>query len=674
MNEGMRKVELLAPARNAEVGIEAFNHGADAVYIGAPAFSARAAAGNSVQDVERLARYGHQFGAKTIVALNTILTDAELPEAERLTWQLYEAGVDALIIQDLGLLQLDLPPMELHASTQTDNRTIEKTRLMRDLGMSRVVMARELSIEQIRAIHEAVPEVELECFVHGALCVCISGQCYMSAALTGRSANRGECAQPCRLPMDLLSAKGEELLARQKHLLSLRDMNRSAYIAQLIEAGVTSLKIEGRLKDVSYVKNVVAYYRRLLDGLLSQRVSGFKSDALVSGCKSETALKPETLKPETLKPETLKPETPWSPASLGHCTYTFEPRLEKSFNRGFTSYFAEGEREPMWNFESPKARGERIGVVDKVMRDCFSIRLDDATTELHNGDGLAVGALGFRLNRYEPQSRTCFLLEGAKMCQQLQRGQVVWRNLDTAFEQQLAKPSAKRLLPVEISFEASAEVLTLRMCLEERPEVQVEVSQPGTYELAQKPQRENIGKQLAKLGDTVFCLGKLEVEGDDRFVPSSHLSELRRRACEELMERWQKVQTTLRTAYRAHDYATLAKGVDAQGVLPTDYLANVMNGKARETYASMGLENVSEAFELQKNKEGMVMQTRHCLKYAFGQCPRYVNPKPEKLLHPEVKLGNESVLKIGNKKFILKFGCKNDCISEIFTIFAPNLK
>ena len=714
MNEGMRKVELLAPARNADVGIEAFNHGADAVYIGAPAFSARAAAGNSVQDVERLARYGHQFGAKTIVALNTILTDAELPEAERLTWQLYEAGVDALIIQDLGLLQLDLPPIELHASTQTDNRTIEKTRLMRDLGMSRVVMARELSIEQIRAIHEAVPEVELECFVHGALCVCISGQCYMSAALTGRSANRGECAQPCRLPMDLLSAKGEELLARQKHLLSLRDMNRSAYIAQLIEAGVTSLKIEGRLKDVSYVKNVVAYYRRLIDAL----VSGFRSGALVSGCKSETALKPETLKletlkpetlkpetlkpetlkpetlkpetlkpetlkpetlkpetlkPETLKPETLKPETPWSPASLGHCTYTFEPRLEKSFNRGFTSYFAEGEREPMWNFESPKARGERIGVVDKVMRDCFSIRLDDATTELHNGDGLAVGALGFRLNRYEPQSRTCFLLEGAKMCQQLQRGQVVWRNLDTAFEQQLAKPSAKRQLPVLISFEASAEVLTLRMCLEERPEVQVEVSQPGTYELAQKPQRENIGKQLAKLGDTVFCLGKLEVEGDDRFVPSSHLSELRRRACEELMERWQKVQTTLRTAYRAHDYATLAKGVDAQGVLPTDYLANVMNGKARETYASMGLENVSEAFELQKNKEGMVMQTRHCLKYAFGQCPRYVNPEPEKLLHTEVKLGNESVLKIGNKKFILKFGCKNDCISEIFTIFAPNL-
>lgn len=645
MNEGMRKVELLAPARNADVGIEAFNHGADAVYIGAPAFSARAAAGNSVQDVERLARYGHQFGAKTIVALNTILTDAELPEAERLTWQLYEAGVDALIIQDLGLLQLDLPPIELHASTQTDNRTIEKTRLMRDLGMSRVVMARELSIEQIRAIHEAVPEVELECFVHGALCVCISGQCYMSAALTGRSANRGECAQPCRLPMDLLSAKGEELLARQKHLLSLRDMNRSAYIAQLIEAGVTSLKIEGRLKDVSYVKNVVAYYRRLIDAL----VSGFKSTALVSGFKSEAA-------------------------SLGHCTYTFEPRLEKSFNRGFTSYFAEGEREPMWNFESPKARGERIGVVDKVMRDCFSIRLDDATTELHNGDGLAVGALGFRLNRYEPQSRTCFLLEGAKMCQQLQRGQVVWRNLDTAFEQQLAKPSAKRLLPVEIYFEASAEVLTLRMCLEERPEVQVEVSQPGTYELAQKPQRENIGKQLAKLGDTVFCLGKLEVEGDDRFVPSSHLSELRRRACEELMERWQKVQTTLRTAYRAHDYATLAKGVDAQGVLPTDYLANVMNGKAREIYASMGLENVSEAFELQKNKEGMVMQTRHCLKYAFGQCPRYVNPEPEKLLHPEVKLGNESVLKIGNKKFILKFGCKNDCISEIFTIFAPNLK
>lgn len=635
----MQGVELLAPARNAEVGIEAFNHGADAVYIGSPAFSARAAAGNSVQDIERLASYGHRFGAKTIVALNTILTDAELPEAERLSWQLYEAGVDALIIQDLGLLQLDLPPMELHASTQTDNRTTEKVRLMRDLGMTRVVLARELSIDQIKAIHEAVPDVELECFVHGALCVCISGQCYMSAALTGRSANRGECAQPCRLPMDLImpgkafghdgSARGDQVLARQRHLLSLRDMNRSAYVAQLIEAGVTSLKIEGRLKDASYVKNVVAYYRRLIDQ---------------TGCQR---------------------------ASLGRCTYTFEPKLEKSFNRGFTSYFAEGKREPMWNFESPKAMGEKIGVVDEVMRDSFRVKLE-ADIALQNGDGLAVGAMGFRLNRYEPSTHVCFPLEGNKVCPQLKPGMTVWRNLDVAFERLLSRPSARRTMTVDMQFRASTQSLWLKMRLAEVEGVEAEVMTEGQYEPAQKPQTENIIRQLSKLGDSLYCAGNISVEGDEWFVPSSQLSDLRRRACEQLMEAWLKVQTTLRTSYQKPDYKKLSAAVDGREVLPTDYMANVMNNMARKTYAGMQINYVEDAFEKQNNKEGMVMQTRHCLKYAFGQCPRYSNPHPEKLLSNDVKLGSEALLKIGNKKFILKFGCKNDCISEIFTIFAAN--
>ena len=627
------RIELLAPARNADVGIEAFRHGADAVYIGSPAFSARAAAGNSVPDIERLAAFGHQYGAKTIVALNTILTDRELVEAERLSWQLYEAGVDALIIQDLGLLQMNLPPIELHASTQTDNRTIEKVRLMHDLGMTRVVMARELSVEQIRAIHEAVPDVELECFVHGALCVCISGQCYMSAALTGRSANRGECAQPCRLPVDLYSvneqSKEECLLARQKHLLSLRDMNRSAYIEQLIEAGVTSLKIEGRLKDVTYVKNVVAYYRQLIDSLIEKHPS-------------------------------------YKAISQGHCTYTFEPQLDKSFNRGFTSYFANGKREPMWNFVSPKSIGEYVGTISRISRDSFV--LDGVA--LNNGDGLAVGDLGFRVNRYDPATCQCFPLEGQKVCKQLVAGAKAYRNLDVRFEQLLAKPSAKRKIPVDIVLYSSdsLQTLTMQTCEDDR----VELSINGSFAPSEKPQEENVRKQLSKLGDTIFEAASITWKKEQEiFIPSSILADLRRQAVTLLIEKREKLQSAARKAFSAPDYKTLAKALDARGILPASFLANVLNAKARKTYQEMSIENVDDAFEIQPVKEGMVMQTKHCLKYAFGQCPKYHNPSPEKMLDGETKLGAQAMLKTGNKKFILKFGCKNDCISEIFTIFAP---
>ncbi len=626
-------IELLAPARNAEVGIEAFRHGADAVYIGSPAFSARAAAGNSVDDIERLAAFGHQYGAKTIVAMNTILTDRELVEAEKLSWQLYDAGVDALIIQDLGLLQMNLPPIELHASTQTDNRTIEKVKLMHDLGMTRVVMARELSVEQIRAIHAAVPEVELECFVHGALCVCISGQCYMSAALTGRSANRGECAQPCRLPMDLYSvdSQGNEdtLLVRQKHLLSLRDMNRSAYIEQLIEAGVTSLKIEGRLKDVNYVKNVVAYYRRLIDSLIEKHPS-------------------------------------YKALSQGHCTYTFEPQLEKSFNRGFTSYFANGEREPMWNFVSPKSMGEYVGTIGRISRDSFVLEGET----LNNGDGLAVGELGFRVNRYDAATRQCFPLDGQKVCKQLMKGAKAFRNLDVRFEQLLAKPSAKRKILVEIVLVSSPECL--RLSIQSNADDRVETMIEGSFAPSEKPQEENVRKQLSKLGDTIFEAVNVTWQKEhELFIPSSVLSELRRQAVTLLLEKREKLQSAARKAFSKPNYQQRMKTVDANGILPVDFLANVLNENARKTYGEMGIANVDDAFEIQLNKEGMVMQTKHCLKYAFGQCPKYHNPSPEKMPSGEVRLGSQTMLKIGSKKFILKFGCKNDCICKIFTIFAP---
>jgi len=626
----MHKIELLAPARSADIGIEAFNHGADAVYIGAPAFSARAAAHNSIEDIERLANYGHQYGAKTIVALNTILTDAELVQAEALTWQLYEVGVDALIIQDLGLLQMNLPPLELHASTQTDARTIERTRLFRDLGLTRVVMARELSVDQIRSIHEAVPDVELECFVHGALCVCISGQCYLSASLTGRSANRGECAQPCRLPMDLLSPQGDKILARQKHLLSLRDMNRSAYIEQLIDAGVTSFKVEGRLKEMSYVKNVVAYYRKLIDKIIEHR----------DDCAHVSDGQPE---------------------------FIFEPRLEKSFNRGFTSYFAEGKREPMWNFESPKSMGEKVGTIASVNRDNFVINLTVDT--LHNGDGLAVGQMGFRLNRFESDSRRCFPLDGLQVCRSLQKGQTVYRNLDVVFEQLLNKTSAKRTMPVDLYYVATSDKISLRMICCGRDEILVESE--GFFEAAERSQKDNIVKQLGKMGGTPFAARKIEVEGDQWFVPSSKLTELRRCGVQKLLEKRLKMQSEVRNSFHTPLYKSRAEKLDARGILPADYLANLMNQKAHEIYAEMNIQNVSDAFELQKTKDGMVMQTKHCLKYAFGQCPKYHNPQPEKMLDQNYKIGQEMALKIGNRKFILKFGCKNDCISKIFTIFAP---
>lgn len=614
-----QSIELLAPARDAEIGIEAFRHGADAVYIGAPRFGARAAAGNSIEDIERLASFGHQFGARTIVAFNTILKDSELADAERQAWQLYEAGVDALIVQDLGVLGMNLPPIPLHASTQTDNRTIEKVRLMSQLGFTRVVVARELSIDEIRAIHEAVPEVELECFVHGALCVCYSGQCYLSAALTGRSANRGECAQPCRLPMDLIDAKGRTVIS-QKHLLSLKDMNRSRYLKELMDAGVYSFKIEGRLKDKSYVKNVVAYYRRELDRILGDD---------------------------------------------SHITYTFEPNPEKSFNRGFTSYFADGQREVMWNHDSPKSMGEALGTISEVGQDWLRV----SGPQVHNGDGLVCDrTIGFRANKVDDRGRI-FPLGGPTICRQLRRGMDVRRNLDHQFEQLLERPSADRRVPLNMHFKASAD--RLELVLSRSRECVASVAMDGTFELAQKPQGDNIRKQLSKLGDSIYLASDIEVEGEEFFVPSSMLGQLRREGVSAIDQKWSEVYNKQRLGFEKPDYRTLAKAVDTASFLSTDYRANISNGNAREIYRLMGVEDVSQAFENQPLNECSVMQTKYCLRMALGKCPK--NPLKKEGITELSTLSLEEpwILKVGNEKFILKFGCKNLCVSEIIRKFAP---
>ncbi|MBQ0057627.1 MAG: U32 family peptidase [Bacteroidales bacterium] len=629
-----QKIELLAPARDAEIGIEAFRHGADAVYIGSPRFSARAAAGNSVGDIERMAAFGHQFGAHTMVAFNTILRDDELEEAQRLIWQLYDAGVDSLIVQDFGILQLDLPPIELHASTQTDNRTIEKVRLMRDLGFSRVVLARELSVSQIADIHREVPDVELECFVHGALCVCYSGQCYLSAALTRRSANRGECAQPCRLPMDLLDADGRVLVS-QKHLLSLRDMNRSRYVAQLMDAGVSSLKIEGRLKDMTYVKNVVAYYRQLIDGLLSE------------DGRSEQ----------------------FEPLSQGHCTYTFTPDVKKSFNRGFTSYFAENKRDVMWNHDSPKSMGEEIGSIRQVGRDFFSIVTDDGK-ELHNGDGLVANrTLGFRLNRFDQNTGRIYPLGGAEVCRQLRPGMELRRNLDVAFDQLLARNSADR----RVALTAVLDVTRTSISLTLRDDRGVEAScvMKGEFEPAQRPQQDRQRQQVVKMGESIYTVSHLDITGEDCFLQASLLNQLRRETVGLLDKKRKQSYECLRKSYVLPDYKTRAASISAASVLPHDFKANVSNKNAREMYALMDVPDVAQAFENKPVSDAVVMQTKYCLKQALGCCPKYASDKaPDQELSTLFR-ASSAQLRVGNKKIILKFGCKNLCNSEIITTFAP---
>src|SRR5689334_20089120 len=369
------QLELLAPARDAEIGIEAINHGADAVYIGGPDFGARVSASNTVRDIERLATHAHRFGSRIFVTHNTILRDDELEPARRMAWDVYNAGADVLIVQDMGLLEIDLPPIQLHASTQTDIRTVEKARFLQDVGFSQMVLARELTLEQIREIHAALEaeRCKLEFFIHGALCVAYSGQCFISHAHTGRSANRGDCSQACRLPYHVVDSQGR-FVAHDKHVLSMKDNNQSANLAALADAGVRSFKIEGRYKDMGYVKNITAHYRRLFDQLIEDREgSGF----------------------------------PVARASSGRTTFTFTPDPNQNFNREFTDYFVNGRQDAIAALDSPKNPGQAIGWVTKVNADSIELELEDASKLLHNGDGLCYFDLqkelvGVAVNRAEP--------------------------------------------------------------------------------------------------------------------------------------------------------------------------------------------------------------------------------------------------------------------------------
>ena len=456
-----RPIELLAPAKNLECGIEAINHGADAVYIGAPRFGARAAAGNSLEDITALVQYAHVYNVRIYVTVNTILRDEELKDTEAMIWDLYRAGVDALIVQDMGITRLNLPPIPLHASTQMDNRTVQKVKFLADAGFRQVVLARELTLDEIAQIHAACPDTLLEVFVHGALCVSYSGQCYVSQACFGRSANRGECAQFCRLGFDMVDADGK-VIARNKHLLSLKDMNQSENLEALLDAGASSLKIEGRLKDVSYVKNVTAYYRQKLDAILKRRKE-------------------------------------YTRASSGTVKLAFRPQLDKSFSRGFTHYFLQGRDREISSFDTPKSLGEEMGTMKEQRGNYLTVA---GVKPFHNGDGVCFldeqGRLqGFRINRVDGNK-----LYPAGDVPRIKPRTRLFRNFDQEFERSLARKSAERKIGVgwELADTPSGFALTAA----DEDGNRITLSFPYPKELARTPQSENLRTQLGKLGNTPF--------------------------------------------------------------------------------------------------------------------------------------------------------------------------
>ena len=590
----MTPLELLAPAKNLACGIAAIDHGADAVYIGAPHFGARAAAGNSLEDIRQLCDYAHSFGAKVYVTVNTILYDHELDDVKVLLDELADAGVDAVLVQDMAILNLCPQGLTLHASTQTDNRTPEKVKWLKSLGFSRTVLARELSIDEIANIHHAVPDMPLEVFVHGALCVSYSGLCYASQYCFQRSANRGECAQFCRMRFSLEDAEGREI-ERERYLLSLKDMNQSDNLLALADAGATSFKIEGRLKEISYVKNVTAAYSERLNEIIRQHPEKY--------CR----------------------------ASLGHCTYTFKPDLKKTFNRGYTTYFAHGRQPNIASFDTPKAVGEFVGTVKEIRNDSFNVA---GTASFANGDGLCFlnqdrQFEGLRANRVAGNRIYPF-----KMPQGLRQGMALYRNNDQEMERILSKTSAVRKIPVTLSlqsvdggFEISASIAQLST---------VSSFFPLEHQQAQKPPRENIIRQLTKLGETIYECSEVDVSEDfNFFIPNSVLSEMRRSVVEKLSKQrlvfGEKVAANISSRNApAYDYP---------------YLYNISNHLSRDFY---GVDDLT-AYEL-KGGEGPLMQCRHCIRYSLGYCVKRGGKRPEWREPLYLVLGD-------GRRFRLEFDC-----------------
>jgi collagenase-like PrtC family protease len=581
----MTSIELLAPARDLACGLAAIDCGADAVYIGAQRFGARAKAGNPLADIEALARHAHTYWAKVYITVNTLLYDDELPQAVRLLHQLHEIGVDGAIVQDVGLLECDLPPLPLIASTQMHNHTPERVAFLERVGFRRAILARELSLEQIRAIRRATTSIELETFAHGALCVCYSGQCYMSYAIGGRSGNRGECAQPCRRRYSLVDA-GDKVLVRDRHPLSLRDLNLSDHLGELIDAGVTGFKIEGRLKNEAYVANVVSAYRRRLDGVLEAK--GLRK------------------------------------SSSGHSTVDFAPDLAKTFNRGYTTYFLHGRGEPPGSIDTPKMMGEFMGQVTAAKGGSFTL---DTDVELHSGDGIC-----FFDAEGELQGTVVNVARGRTVTPQeiagIQVGARIHRNHDHAFLKRLRKGCAERRIAVRLKLEESEAGFALTVTDEEDNFATGELAWEKAP--AEKPAQalSTAEKQLRKTGDTAFACEGVEIAWEaPYFLPVSALNQLRRETLEKLAE--------VREQNRPPPHLTSpTTGGGTGDTLPiTDtpeypektlsYRGNVLNQKAAAFYRRHGVEEIAPAAESGLDMRGKrVMHTRYCLKHQLGLCPR----------------------------------------------------
>jgi putative protease len=584
---GKAAIELLAPARDADIGIEAINHGADAVYIGGPAFGARDKAPNSVADLARLVGHAHRFHARIYVTLNTILRDDELETARRQAWDLYHAGVDALIVQDMGLLQIDLPPIQLHASTQCDTRTPEKARFLQDVGFSKIILARELDLEQIHAVRAQVDRATLEFFIHGALCVAYSGQCFISHAHTGRSANRGSCSQECRLPYTVTDSQGR-VIAHEKHVLSIKDNDQSANLGALIDAGVRSFKIEGRYKDLGYVKNVTAHYRRLLDALLESRPS-------------------------------------LRPASSGRTTFVFTPDPQRNFNRGATDYFVNGRSDDLGAFDSPKHAGLPIGHVTRVTAAHIELELNDDAAMLSNGDGLTyydlqnnligwqvntASALGGRIWRVEAN-------EPAASLKGLRVGTPLNRNRDMAWDRLLARKSAERRIAMTMRLADTPAGFVLHVGDDDGVHASAHAAWPRQPARDPAKLEASIREHLSKLGNTIFAATRIEVAlSQPWFLPASVLNALRRDAV---------------SALQAARAAALQRSARATAVEPPvpypgdalTYLANVYNQAAHDFYVEHGVKIIDAAYEShQELGEVSLMITKHCVRWSLSLCPK----------------------------------------------------
>lgn len=628
-------LELLSPARDVEIAQQAILHGADAVYIGGPGFGARHNASNSVADIARLTEFAHRYHAKVFVTLNTILHDDELEPAQQQIIQLHDAGVDALIVQDMGVLQLDIPPIELHASTQCDIRSLEKAQFLSQVGFSQLVLARELNLQEIRTISQSV-DAAIEFFIHGALCVAFSGQCNISHAQTGRSANRGDCSQACRLPYTLKDDQGS-VVAFDKHLLSMKDNNQTANLRDLVDAGVRSFKIEGRYKDMGYVKNITAHYRQLLDKILTER------------------------------PELAR-------ASSGFTEHFFIPDPEKTFHRGSTDYFVSERKIDIGAFDSPKFVGLPVGEILSVGKKTLQVQ---TTVPLTNGDGLNVlhkrEVLGFRVNtaqqlaQYELDGQEFwqYQLEPNEMPAELAKVKIpceLNRNMDHNWQQALTKKSAERRVSVRWQLQLAAERLLARVESEEGATAVVELA--GPFGVANDPQKsmQQLEELFSQLGNTIYHSESVQIEAAQAwFIPASQLKALRREAIEQLEQ--------ARLAIRPHGRRkAVSTPAPVYPETQLSFLANVYNAKSREFYHQYGVQLIEAAYEAHEQKGDVpVMITKHCLRFSFNLCPK----QAKGYTGVQNKVSDMQLVQ-GDEVLTLKFDCK-PCEMHVIGKIKPHI-